>query len=107
MPYRHGVPPIYRWHKLCNKDLLSKRHEACYQTSITSTCTSTCGSKADGGGADITTNTVGQTTCFFYRDDRRIALLSEFYTFRPCHNGDDMDLSSFDPPDHGMRMAGP
>jgi len=55
MPSRHGVPLIYRWHKLCNKDLLSKRHEACDQTSITSTCTSTCGSKAEGGGADITT----------------------------------------------------
>ncbi len=54
------MPPIYRWHKLCNKDLLSKRYKACDQTSRTSTCTSTCSSKAEGGGADITTNTVGR-----------------------------------------------
>jgi len=53
MPSRHGVPPIYRWHKICNEDLLSKRYEACDQTSTISTCTSTCGSKAEGGRADI------------------------------------------------------
>jgi len=53
MPSRHGVPPIYRWHKLCNKDLLSKRYKAYDQISITSTCINTCGSKAEGSRADI------------------------------------------------------